>query len=214
MPKTHTITTYQFDELDAKAQNRALGDCRDVNVDGGSEWYDATIEMAAEIADMLGIDTRVKKVRCGDGKERCEPAIYFRGFASQGDGACFEGTYQHAEDALERVTAELPREESLHAIAAQLEAIQAANAGKIIATIKHRGHYYHEMSAEIEVSHDDGDELTVGTEDEVVEALRNVMRWIYRTLEHEHEWLTADEQVRDTITANEYEFLQDGRRYV
>lgn len=213
MPQTYTITTFGLDELDAKAQATAIEHCRDINVDEGSEWYDYTIDMAAEIADMLGIDTRVRKIRCGDGQERLVSAIGFSGFCSQGDGAYFEGTYQYKEDAVANVKAELPEESAIHEIARHLEEIQQRNACKVIADVKHRGPYANEGNTNIEVFHDDGDDLTDGTEAAVAEVLRDFMRWIYKTLEHEYEWRVEDEQIRETILANEYEFLQDGRHF-
>jgi len=37
------------------------------------------------------------------------------------------------------------------------------------------------------------------------------MRWVYRALEQEYEYQTANEQVDDSIRANEYEFTETGR---
>jgi hypothetical protein len=37
------------------------------------------------------------------------------------------------------------------------------------------------------------------------------MRWIYRQLEREYEWLMSDEQVDESIRINEYEFTEEGK---
>ena len=44
------------------------------------------------------------------------------------------------------------------------------------------------------------------------ELSRDLMRWIYRTLEKECDWQNADEQVDENIRCNEYEFDVDGER--
>jgi hypothetical protein len=38
------------------------------------------------------------------------------------------------------------------------------------------------------------------------------MRWVYRRLEAEYNWLQADEQVDESIRCNEYTFDEDGNR--
>jgi hypothetical protein len=38
------------------------------------------------------------------------------------------------------------------------------------------------------------------------------MKWMYRQLEAEYEYLTSDEAITETIRSNEYEFTEDGRR--
>ena len=36
------------------------------------------------------------------------------------------------------------------------------------------------------------------------------MRWSYRLLEREYEYLTSDDAIKETIEANEYEFDENG----
>ena len=38
-------------------------------------------------------------------------------------------------------------------------------------------------------------------------------RWLYRQLEREHEYLTSDEAVDESIIANDYTFTASGRRF-
>jgi hypothetical protein len=42
--------------------------------------------------------------------------------------------------------------------------------------------------------------------------LRDYMRWIYRTLEKEYDYMTSEEAIKETIIANDYEFTKDGSR--
>ena len=81
-------------------------------------------------------------------------------------------------------------------------------------TIKHRGNYYHYNSTEIELYREDchGNELAfIGEADLVIQKLlRDLMKWLYKTLETEYDYLNSDEQVDETIKANEYEFTVAG----
>jgi len=86
MSLTHTITdapttTYTIDQLSKDARERAINNHRDWNVDHG-EWAEAVKEQAFDLARYLGINMS---------------QIWFSGFWSQGDGACFEGVF-HLEE--------------------------------------------------------------------------------------------------------------------
>ena len=50
-------------------------------------------------------------------------------------------------------------------------------------------------------------------EEIVVEALRDLARWLYRQLEAEYDHLTSDEAVDEGIIINEYTFTDGGRRF-
>ena len=47
----------------------------------------------------------------------------------------------------------------------------------------------------------------------MIEALRDLARWLYRQLEREYDYLTSDESVDDAIRANNYTFTETGRRF-
>lgn len=47
---------------------------------------------------------------------------------------------------------------------------------------------------------------------ELRQLMRDFADWMYRQLEAEYEYRMSDEQVDDTITANEYEFTESGER--
>lgn len=52
-----------------------------------------------------------------------------------------------------------------------------------------------------------------GSEHIVVEALRDLARWIYRQLDAECDHLTSDDAVEEGIVINEYTFTGAGRRF-
>ena len=55
--------------------------------------------------------------------------------------------------------------------------------------------------------------MTSDAEETVIEALRDLARWLYRQLEREYDHLSSDEAVDETITANEYTFTDAGGRF-
>ena len=84
---------------------------------------------------------------------------------------------------------------------------------RLTANVKHRGHYYHENCTIINVSaydHNDNDLISNDQEDALIELLKDFMRWIYRLLEKEYEYLTSREAIIETIEANDYEFDENG----
>jgi len=204
-----TRTVYLFDELSDKAKETARDWFREGV--GTDDWYEAIYEDAAKIGEILGIKFKQRPVQTVGGTTRYEPAILFTGFSSQGDGACFEGSYSYAKGCAVALKAYAPQDEKLAQIAADLVALQKANGYKLTATVKHSGHYYHSGSTDIEVCKGD-DYAPADLEQELKDILRRFMDWIYRLLESEYEYLISEESVDENIRCNEYEFEEDGRR--
>ena len=102
-----------------------------------------------------------------------------------------------------------------HRIADALQAIQRRNFYQLHAGVVHRDRYYHEYCMAIAVERDSPtwQELTADAEDAVIEALRDLARWLYRHLEGEYEYLTSDAAVDEAIAVNEYAFTENGRRF-
>jgi len=69
------------------------------------------------------------------------------------------------------------------------------------------------MTIDVERSGPVESAMTDGAEEVVVEALRDLARWLYRQLEAEYAYQTADEQVDAAIIANDYSFTDDGVRF-
>lgn len=75
--------------LSKERRDKLLEEYHDVNVEHG--WWDSLIEDFAEQLTEVGITADTHEVKLMSGKTRQDPNIYFSGFWSQGDGACFEG---------------------------------------------------------------------------------------------------------------------------
>jgi hypothetical protein len=168
-------------------------------VDHG-DWYEGVYESFK--ADMRAVGITVWR-------------MYFSGFHSQGDGACFEGTLDNALTYLNH-----HHKDQYPMIRKLVE-----HGGDVYARCEHRGSYYHENSTVFWV---DADTLTGmvpqptefhetiveqwqsqledevnAFEKDVIEQWRSYMQDLYRKLEAEYEHLTDDEAVWDTIEANE-----------
>lgn len=174
---------------------------RDINV--YHHWWDSTYENFTE--DMQAIGIQVDN-------------MYFSGFWSQGDGACFEGMVSDWRLFLKSLGYDNPPLTNL--------AEQFWNC-----SVDHRGHYYHENCtlfsmdmpcpddtddqyfAALYSPYPDGDFRSLAWlaalktvdyskfEDEFKAAFRGHMQELYKRLEQEYEYLTSDEAVWDAIVA-------------
>ncbi len=193
--RTIETTVYQFSELSDAAKERARQWYRDSNDD--NLWSEHVIEDAHIFAAVMGISI---------------DHIYWSGFSSQGDGACFVGSYRYAKGAPSAIKSETNDEELIR-IAQALQDIQRQHFYRLGATVTHRGHYYHERSVSIEVYNREEPCADIGdAEEEISELLRDYMCWIYKQLEDGYDRQNSDEQVDEVIIANEYEFTENGER--
>jgi hypothetical protein len=187
MPQTISITAYTFDELSDEAKEKAREWYREGALD--YDWWDYTFEYATYVGKALGI--QIDK-------------IYFSGFYSQGDGACFVGRYEFRPDWREALNQECGGEDrdELAAIGETLQDYRTHDPDEAVVAVGRATRFYnHENTTSIESkSH------------EVRDALRDFMRWIYSKLRDEYEYLNADEQVDEGIRNNEYLFTENGRR--
>jgi len=214
MPRTFTEekTVYGFDELDKKAQERALDYFRSSACDD-SWWHECIYEDAARIFDILGIHSE-RSIKLMSGKTRQEPDISFSGFWCQGDGASFTGSWRYKRGMVKAMKAYAPQDSELQEIATGLQEMQRRTFYKLTARIvRTDSHYCHEntVSFEFEIDGDSWraipDDVTGGVEN----YMQRLMRWIYRQLEKEYEYQTSDECLIENIHANEYEFDESGR---
>ena len=202
---------YSFDELTDDAKQKAI----EKHWEFVSKWFsddaEHIFEDAAAIADILGIDLKTRAVKLLGGGTRNEPCIYYSGFSSQGDGACFEGSYCYAKGSQKAIRDYAPQDKELHRIADELAAIQKPYFYRLEASAKHSGHYYHSGCMSVSAWHRDDQYRDIGdAEDELKEVLRDFANWIYARLESEYEYRTSEEQIIESIKANEYEFFADG----
>lgn len=199
MPEVKEIVVYSFDELSDEAKERAREWWRKDALD--YNWWEFIYGDASRMGTILGIDLNTKPVKLMNGSTRYDPCIFFSGFSSQGDGACYEGTYSYAKGAAKKIRKEAPKDTDLHEIADALQSIQHHHRYQLTAKMVHRGHYYHSGCMYIDV---DGDA------EELEQPLRDFADWIYRQLETEHDYQMSDESVDENIRANGYEFTEEG----
>ena len=206
--ETTTRTLYKFSELSPEAQRRALekqAQYEAENFDPEFVYYDA-----ATIADLLGLDLDTRYIPLMNGSTRPEPTIYYSGFSSQGDGACFEGRYKYKKGALKAVKEYAGRDKELHRIVKALQEIQRKNFYQLTARTTHSRHYYHSGCMSVDVERQDEKEMTDDAEETVKECLRDFADWIYKQLEQEYDYRTGEESCWEAIEANDYEFTEKG----
>ena len=192
--RTEALHIYTYEELSDEAKAKAR-DWYRKNDD--NEYSEFVIDDAKEVAALMGWEI---------------DKVYYNGFWSQGDGACFEGTLRYNKGCAKLVESYAPLDKELHRIAKAWQTLQGRSSYALRATVKHRGHYYHEMCTvfDCENTRNQYDLLNAGKEDDTKEIARDFMRWIYKRLEAEYEYSVSDEVVEENIIANGYEFTADG----
>lgn len=190
--KTIEKEVYSFEDLktNEELKEKVLQKYYDINVD--YDWYDFIYEDAKTIGDIMGIKI---------------DNIYFSGFSSQGDGACFDGYYSYKKNSVKELIAYAPLDKELLRIATGLKDIQKKHFYNLSATIKHSGHYYNSGCTEINVQTDKTDYYDCY---ELEDLLRSFMDWIYTQLDKNYEFYTSEEAILETLEVNEYEFDSKG----
>jgi hypothetical protein len=196
---------FSFEELDERAKERAREWYRKVS-EGDNDWA-ICVKDDCEIAlELLGFKI---------------DEILFSGFWSQGDGACFTGTWSAKDVNQEKVNEQYSRDGENNLSLALEFADIAKRFPEASATLKHHGMYYHENSVEIDCGGFEKEQETEQgdvpvwchtDEQNFQDFARDCMRWIYRSLEAAYDWQNADEQVDENIVANGYEFTKEGER--
>ena len=174
------------------------------------DWWDSVYEDFYEICKILGVEL--------DKREPC-----FSGFWSQGDGASWAGDYfamrsygpkpRCSYETAPAAMREHFGDEELHHIADEL-CLLARIYGPVYARVGRSSyHYGHEMTMQIdnwefyddEKNEDIPDEIAEHIENTLLELFRDLARWLYKSLEREHDYLTSDEAVIEALDANEIE---------
>lgn len=183
----------------SERRENLLEEHRYINVEH-DHWWDGVYETFKEDMKALGIHVA---------------RMYFSGFCSQGDGACFEGTLDNTWTYLDH-----HHKDQYPMIRKLLE-----HDGEVYVNCKHSGNYYHQYCTEFWVSANtltgmvpqptEFHEIIVGQwqdqledelnefEKDVTEQWRTYMQDLYFKLEKEYDYLVSDEAVWETIEANE-----------
>lgn len=196
----------RFNALPARVRDEILDKHRHWNVDH-IEWWDAVYDDFKRDMDAIGIEVQ---------------RMYFSGFSSQGDGACFEGRVHSWEDFLKSMEYQDPA------------LITLADTGWKFG-VEHKGHYYHENCTRFDaclntldsndaVDDDDfaqvfspykseiqtaawmaliADYKRLDLEEAFEEEFKRHMRSLYNRLEAEYDHQTSDEAVLEALDAND-----------
>lgn len=203
---TKTVTLYLFNELSDSAKEKARNWWREGSMDD-CYWSESTLDEAKEQAVNMGLDI---------------DKIYFRGFSSQGDGACYVGKW-HACDVKAGETAkdwgDSPATKEIKRIAESFKEF-AKEFPESSFSVTHSGHYSHEYCTNFDISLGQSQDNLEGftrddwnaAESNLIEIARDYMRWIYKQLETEYDYQNSDECVDEIIINNDYSFLEDGTR--
>lgn len=194
--RTLSYSVYTFAELSDSAKAAAIEANRDINTD--HEWWDNVYYDATTIAALFGLEI---------------DRIFFSGFWSQGDGARFEGRYRYKKGALKAVKAYAPLDTELHGIVERLQAAQSRRFYSLVATTDASGRYEHSGCMSVDVDVYDPDRFGAvddQSESDIKDNLRWFADWIYDRLEQEHEYLTSDEAVIESLVCGECEFYENG----
>lgn len=206
-------TAYRLDEFADVAKERARAWYREAGFE--HDWHDTVYEDFQRIAEIVGIRFKTRTVRLVGGATFEAPRIWFSGFSSQGDGACWQGNYSYRKLASAEIRSYAPQDREIHRIADALQAIQQRNLYQLHAEVGHRGRYCHAFSMDIAVARDSrvSQDMTDEAEAIVTDALRDLAHWLYRQLEREYDHLSGDEAVDETLLVNGYTFTGEGRRF-
>lgn len=200
--RTEVITkqVFQFAELSEAAKENAREWWREAGQH--DEWWHCTVDDAKTCAALLGVDI---------------DRVYFSGFSSQGDGACFEGSYRYAKGWRKALRSHVGGDslKELEEIGEALQQAQKAVFYGATASTWQSGHYMHSgcMTVSVDVEeHPRGGywDDTSAVEEGITDALRLLADWIYSQLEREYDYLNSDDAVEESIEANDYEFDVNG----
>ncbi len=186
--QTKVIETYGTEELTGSAREKALDWLRE-GLD--YDWYDSVFEDAKKCASILGIEI---------------DNIYFSGFYSQGDGACFNGRFSYAKGWKKELKMYAPIDRELVRIAQELQAIQKPYFYNLSGAIDCNDRYKSTKA----VFHW-SDNTPESIESDLSQAFTDFAGWIYRNLEKEWDYLSSEEQLIETAKANGYAFDSEGR---
>ena len=206
MPRVIERTVYRFHELSDKAKARARDHYRAQGV--RDQWWDFVYEDAVRVANILGISITEKSGP--------SPAIYFSGFSSQGDGACFQGGYtpKPGNETTEGIRSECPQDEELHRIADALALLQVSarvqHGQRIEANITTSGSYCHSGTMNVDATYTEGDSPDPEISEELQQLIRDFADWIYARLEDEYDWLNSNEHIDEALLDGDNEFEESG----
>lgn len=184
---TKSYDLFSIDELGVDARAKAIESLYDCNID--YDWWDCVYEDWKTTLSDMGFN---------------DAEIHFSGFGSQGDGACFTATV------------DLAKWLKVNKLAGKNRALYNQAEGVTVSIISSDSRYSHEMTMSIESDYygnltDKTSGQYYALEEKILEDARVQARLIYRQLEKEYDYLTSEDAIIETIKANDWTFLEDGK---
>lgn len=202
----------RFEALSRRAKDAILDEHRSYNIEDGLGWWDGVYENFISDMKEIGIEVATHPVRTTRGTYE-QRSIYFSGFWSQGDGACFEG---HVDDWTTFIKVAFPND-----VEEYMPLWTEAEAGSPSLSWTHSGRYYHENSCTFHSEYDIENGFDQDTQplryvvrraiveyaeilvekmfEEAEEFVKGKMQELYKALEEEHDYLTSDDAVLGAI---------------
>lgn len=220
--------SYSFEELSPEAQEKALDTFRDINTDY-NDWHDPIIEgFIEDMMEEFGVDIGTED-------------IFYTGFYSQGDGASFKGTVDDRDkffknalslkssEFLDMGDEEKSDDEELVTLMGDLRNIGFDNRERLkpedfyIKFTKSSSRYEHSNTMDIDLevdSFDDKEDDERDFKSFVDKIEQESLKWargkadeLYSSLSRYYEELQEDDEVKETIIANDYQFNEDGSQF-
>ena len=208
--RTHTTTTEvcTFEELSPEMQQKAIEKHYNINV--GHEWWEFSYNMIEEMAQFFGIDTEQKSF-CFDidrGNFFCmESSLSIRqlrdalqskpedGFKAQEDLFSLFGAWYKA--AAKKVCPQTWK--AINEGCNPYATSETRNTDASFCTVPDSGWECDRVAADLDI-------LAELCED----VLKHICHFAVKMLREEYDYQTSEEQVRESLIANEYEFEADG----
>lgn len=192
--KEFVTVGYEFSELSPEAVKRAHNDWLEM---GGYDFDSQYI-----IDDMT---------ECGAKIGITVDNIYYSGFSSQGDGACFVGHYEFKSDWKDALDKFCPGYTQLIALGERLQQAHEKY-GELYATVYKINHRYdHENTVAVDVQTSDEYIDILEAQEEMDSILKDFMHEIYRRLGEEYTWGQSIECFKGMAECNEWYFTEEGK---
>lgn len=207
------LTVYKYAELSDSAKVRARNWLRELNA-GDTFFAEFSEDAFRDALKALGFTLN---------KRHGRDSLYWSGFRSQGDGASFEGTWYASDFAPGELLADRPVEferdgkretcavnVELHRIAGVLRALKTEGFRYAEVRASHLGHHMACEGSSLDTDAADSDP-TPEQDERFIGAVRDLARMFYGALEAEYDYQNSDEQIAESLEANEHEFTADGK---
>ena len=168
---TTETKVFTFDELSEDAKETARAHWRHCGLD--YQWWDGVFTDFEEIAPILGVTID------RDPNRPSQPAIWFD--AVYNGSASYAGEYEYRKSWRQALGLYAPKESELFRIGESLQAAQKSNFYAAEALISGLRLGYSSM--DVSVMRNDDSELAEGTEDEIIEALRDLFVCGYSSMD-------------------------------